>query len=773
MLERAGASIVVVDASQPRDAVGGRAIVTVDGDASGPPPDIAVQPGDAAYVMFTSGTSGAPKGVTIEHGALADAFSALQQHVGLEPRDIVLASTALGFDPSLRELLFPLTVGACIAITSAPLGLDPVAAARIAEDSAATVVQGTPTTLQMLLDAGWSPKGPATVWSCGDRLTTEVAEHLLSRVGTDGAVWNLYGVTENTQCAFAGRVEGAASPIPVGRPLPGVIAEVVDETFAPVPFAMDGELLLGGTGLARGYLDPTSDASFVDLPRGRRYRTGDIARWQPASGSGGELVFVGRGDSQVKLRGIRIELGELEAVLRTHPAVVDAVADVRDARLVAWAVLEPGVAVHPGELRAHAAASLPITLVPGVVAAIDAVPRTASGKVERARLTTPTATAAEPTSAGGSVPTSETERMMAALWDELLAPGRALRLDDDFFAMGGHSLLVVELAVEIDLRFGHELPITQLFDTPTLGGLSTAIDALGPPRSTTPANPETAAVTLRSGRDGAPPLFLVPGVGGTVLALHRVAPMIEYPHPVVGFEAPGHRGGPIEQTVEQLAEAYLEALHEVQPTGPVAIGGFSFGGYVAFEMACRLTAAGRDVQLALLDTGVPGGLPGGEKRTRRRRAVRRVERLRDRLLGRVDGRAARPPHLAARVRPNLTAVGNAARKAASRYRPPRGRPVTGITIVVSSKRSAETLAEGWQRVADAPTVVRVVGGRHGALLWDRTTAAAVAAILNDLVANVPTAAQAGSQAGGGPHGGRGADGRTGTGAPSASATSSQ
>lgn len=467
-------AVITTNARRDQLAATGVPLVLVDGDAAAIRARPTAAPArtagrdDLAYVMFTSGSTGRPKGVMIDHGALAGFFVAFSDRMGLRGDDRVLASTALTFDPSLRELLLPLALGGSVVVAPRVLALDAPGAARLVASTGVTVVQGTPTTLRILLDAGWDGRGEVTIWSCGERLSSSLAAQLGAEAS---AVWNLYGPTEATQCATAQLVERTDREIPIGTPLAGVSVTVVDDALAPVPVGVVGELVIGGRGVSRaGYLGEPGDA-FVTTAAGRCYRTGDLVRRNAA----GTLHFVGRRDTQVKVRGVRIELGEIEAALSALDGVRNAVADVRDDRIVAWVVCETGSARSPDELRRSSAARLPSGLVPVAVQLVDRLPTTTSGKVDRAALADPiVADGNEPGT--GTPPATATEMALAEIWASVLPVDGPISREDDFFALGGHSLLVIELVHDVAERFGVQLRLAQLFETPTLAELARMID---------------------------------------------------------------------------------------------------------------------------------------------------------------------------------------------------------------------------------------------------------------------------------------------------------
>ncbi|HEX2163046.1 MAG TPA: thioesterase domain-containing protein, partial [Thermoanaerobaculia bacterium] len=409
---------------------------------------------------------------------------------------------------------------------------------------------------------------------------------------------NGYGPTENTTFTACHRVGPVDGPVPIGRPIAGTTAYVVDAALRPVPPGVAGELVTGGAGLARGYLGgPAATAArFVPnpftgegggAPGERLYRTGDRARWLP----GGVLEFLGRLDTQVKVRGFRIEPGEVEAALVARPEVREAVVVARDdgagaTRLVAYAVPEDGAGqVRPEALQAALRERLPDFMVPSAVVLLAELPLDTNGKIDRRALP-------EPDLGGTAVPPrDELERELLAVWEDVLGrpvPG----VEDDFFALGGHSLLAVRLLHRVRERFGADLPLGSLFTEGTVASQARRLRARGGAED---AAASPVVVPVRTG-DGAP-FVCVHAIGGNVVGYHELARRMG--RPFLGLQSPPEGPPP---SVEAMAERYLAELRAAGAAGPWHLGGWSMGALVAWEMARRLTAAGEEVALlALLD----------------------------------------------------------------------------------------------------------------------------------------------------------------------------
>ncbi|MFE2018779.1 amino acid adenylation domain-containing protein [Streptomyces sp. NPDC059499] len=439
-------------------------------------------PSQPAYVLYTSGSTGRPKGVEVPHSALANVLGALRDHLGSGPEDRWLGLTSLSFDISAVELLLPLVTGGRVVLVPEGGHRDGPALLRLVRGEGITHVQATPSGWRLLLDAGLTGAAAGlTALTGGEALPPALASDLAA---VSKRLVNVYGPTETT--IWSTLAEPAVTDdghVLIGEPLANTRAYVLDERLRPVPYGLAGELCLGGAGLAHGYRHRPglTAARFLPDPYGppgsRIYRTGDLVRRLP----GGGLVYLGRSDTQVKLRGHRIELGEIEARLASHPSVAQAAAAVHgtdgDRRLSAY-VVPVGPAPSAQELHAHLSATLPAAAVPGTYTVLDAFPLTPNGKLDRAALPEPVPDRSGPAAAGATDGELDpTTGAVLAIWREVLALDD-LGPDEDLFDLGGHSLTITAIAARIHQNLGVDVPLDVFFDTPTVHGVTAAVTAL-------------------------------------------------------------------------------------------------------------------------------------------------------------------------------------------------------------------------------------------------------------------------------------------------------
>ncbi|MQY15426.1 Tyrocidine synthase 3 [Streptomyces sp. RB5] len=445
-----------------------------------PPLPAAPDPALPAYVLYTSGSTGRPKGVEIPHSALANVLGSLRDRLGSRASDRWLALTSLSFDISGVELFLPLITGGRVVLTPEGVHRDGPALLALLAEERVTHVQATPSGWRLLLDAGLTDTG-LTALTGGEALPVSLAAALAA--ATTRLV-NVYGPTETTiWSTYADPAVSDDGTVTIGEPLCNTRVYVLDANLRPVPYGVPGELHLAGDGVAHGYRGRPglTAARFLPDPYGppgaRMYRTGDLVRRAP----GGGLEYLGRSDTQIKLRGHRIELGEIEARLATHPTVAQAAAALRgpdtDRRLVAYVVLTDP-AFDPTELRAHLAETLPAAVLPNAYVAIDAFPLTPNGKLDRAALPEPTSARPEPAAPEGAADELDAiDTAVLEIWRDVLELDD-LGPDEDLFDLGGHSLTITAMAARIHQNLGIDVPLDVFFDTPTARGVATAVRAL-------------------------------------------------------------------------------------------------------------------------------------------------------------------------------------------------------------------------------------------------------------------------------------------------------
>jgi amino acid adenylation domain-containing protein len=482
MLENSGAALLLTEhgvSEALRARLAAAAPVLLLGDIDGPPvnlpPPSGTSPDDLMFVLYTSGSTGQPKGVMIKHRSVVNLLCGMPVMPGMQASDVVLGLTTLSFDIAVVELFLPLTVGATIVLVNDTDALDAKRIIRHLEG--VTVMQATPSRYRLLLEAGWQGAPGLVAITGGEAMTRDLSRAILQRCSR---LWNLYAPTETTVYSIGIELGPDEGPVPIGRPMANVRAYVLDESLEPVPVGAIGELFIGGDGVAVGYRgNPQLTAErflpdpFAGTPGARMYRTSDRARWRPD----GTLDFLGRLDHQVKIRGYRVELGEIEAVLASHPAVVRAAVIIRedrpgDVRLIAYYTVRDNVAVDEGALREHLQARLPSYMLPAHFVLLSAIPLTPNGKVDTRALPLPRV---ERTAAEFAAPASPVERELAAVFADVLGCA-TVPADESFFNLGGHSLLLIAVQTRIAERLGTEIEMVEFFRHPTIRDLAKLVE---------------------------------------------------------------------------------------------------------------------------------------------------------------------------------------------------------------------------------------------------------------------------------------------------------
>ena len=562
-------------------------------------------PDDPAYIIYTSGSTGRPKGVVIPHRAVCNFIASMVREPGIDREDRLLAVTTLGFDIAVLELLLPLAVGAQVVLAGQSALTDGAQLRQLLETHDVTMMQATPSTWRMLIEAGWRGAPGFRALVGGESLMPDLAVALLERCA---AAWNMYGPTESTIWSSCWRVDDSArnGRISLGSPIDNTKFHVLDSYNQHCPIGVPGELCIGGAGLAKGYhgrpeLDEASFMAdpFSQYPDARLYRTGDKARWL----NDGCLQYMGRLDFQIKVRGFRIEPGEIESRLARHPELRGSVVVAQedrpgDVRMVAYSVPRDEMP-EPEELREYLRRHLPDYMVPQHFVELDAIPVLPNGKIDRSRL--PAASAHLVGGLPTLAPRNELERRVWRLWCEVLGFD-GFGIDDNFFDLGGHSMLAVRLIGRIRQNLGIQIALPRLFENPTIRTFVPFLEAAEEPAS-------AELVALQPDGD-LTPIFCICGIR----IYQELADQFRPTRPVYGVFVPDELSL-VEQVdthsplidVSSLARKYLQVIRQRQPRGPYQLIGLSFGGVLAYEISQQILRSGEGVGLLMiLDSNLPG-----------------------------------------------------------------------------------------------------------------------------------------------------------------------
>jgi amino acid adenylation domain-containing protein len=591
----------------------------------------AATPDGAAYIIFTSGSTGTPKGVEIEHRSLVNyIWWAAGMYSSGESLAWPLFSS-LAFDLTVTTLFTPLISGGRIVVYLGDPGLQSMVVLKVIDDNAVDIIKLTPAHLAMIRDRNLETTRLRKFIVGGEDFKTGLARDITKAIPHPIEIYNEYGPTEATVGCMIHRFDidrDQSASVPIGVPAANAGIYVLSKDYQPTGPGIIGEMFIGGDGLARGYFNrpDLTDERFrtVTDPRDglsklRLYKTGDLARWKPE----GRLEFLGRADHQVKVGGTRIELGEVEARLLKHPHVRECAVAIATsvakpatqtmashvesptveggiARLVAYYVSSKPLTV--ADLRAHLAEELLESMIPTHYVCLERMPLTSNGKIDRSSLPEPTAENIQPAQKFAP-PSTETEKTLAALWCELLKV-KSIGRRDNFFDLGGHSLLVVRAVSRMRKTFGVDVQLRNLLERPTLAELAEVIDGMrrvahsNAPSSLEGAREEIFQFHARGDR---PPLYFFHGdlISGH-LSVRRMAELFGPDYPIISIDPHGLHGGPIPPSIEEMAADRLPLMLERLASGPFLLGGKCNGAVVAFEAARLLMAAGHKVEIVAM-----------------------------------------------------------------------------------------------------------------------------------------------------------------------------
>ncbi len=685
-------------------------------------------PSDLAYVIYTSGSTGKPKGAGVCHDGLLNVVQAIGRDLALRERDVALATATIAFDISNLEIYVPLTSGATLHLMERHFAGDGLKLIELIRTTNAALVFGTPTSWRLMLEAGWKGSPNLQIITGGEVLPLSLAR-ILTRMTR--ALWNHYGPTETSICATRERVLPDAEIITLGWPIDNVNIYVLDGDLQPVATTEVGEIYIGGVGVGRGYLNREELTARTFLPDpfsertgARMYKTGDLGRLLPD----GRLDFQGRADNQIKLRGFRIELEEIEAAVHEYAGVHAASVQVveygaDDKRLVAYFLGDQTVTIQG--LRDFLRQRLPYFMLPSELIPLEALPMTINGKIDREALDA-VRIQFESQERGESsrVPTDNLEAEIRGMWQRLLKV-RSIGPDDDFFDLGGHSLLATRMFAEIEKITGRKIPLSALIQNPTVAKLASYIHS----------RPEIDWPGLMPIQDegSLPPLFIAHGLGSNLLLFRALAEELGPDQPVQGIQLAAPAGAKLEELrLEAFAARSVEEILAIDPVGPYYLAGHSLGGLLVFEIATQLRRRGREIGLlALLDCNLhvaqrSKNLPPAEPVPFRKKAAhwrKKISRLFEggivnslwrkflykKLMYTIE--LLRLTHREGQYRPQIFGLDPYIALFAEGYQPqPSDQDV--VLFVAEDELTPESAARGWSQVVRGRVEVRKIPGSH-------------------------------------------------------------
>ena len=557
------------------------------------------------YILYTSGSTGKPKGVQVKYRGLVNFLLSMQKAPGITADDIVLATTTISFDIAELEVFLPLISGALLVVANSETVRDGRALLDIARGEKITIMQGTPFMWRTMIEAEWDDILPLKILCGGEAMSMELAKQLVTRCNE---LWNMYGPTETTIWSLIKRISVDDELITIGDAIDNTQVYILDDAQNEVAKGTVGELCIGGDGVAKGYLNRPEltaekfiDDKFTGVAGEKVYRTGDLGKVL----DNGEILCMGRLDHQIKIRGYRIETEEIEHQLKQQENVNNALIilykdALENSHLVAYIVPEKAIErdntnEYIKKWKVAIGLKLPEYMVPTIFMVINAIPLMANGKVDRNALPAPVN---QQSLTEYEAPKTETEIALAAIFLKKVAIEK-IGINDNFFELGINSLIAVSIMVQVEKQFGKRLPLSMLLKYPTIKQLALLI------LDDKPDSPYTSLVPIKPGGNKLP-VYIIHGIGLNLLNLYNLVSHLDAEQPVYGLQAIGLDGTmELPGSMEEIAQFYNEEIIKHDPSGPYLIAGYSFGGYIAFEMVRQLQAMGKEVRLlAMFDTNL-------------------------------------------------------------------------------------------------------------------------------------------------------------------------
>ncbi|WP_281337150.1 non-ribosomal peptide synthetase [Flavobacterium eburneipallidum] len=559
--------------------------------------DFKVDTTSAAYIIYTSGSTGKPKGVQVAHCNAINLVYSMAAAPGISAKDKIFSVTTISFDAMVMETYLPLLFGACVVFVNEETRRDGRLLLKKAVEDKITMMWGTPSIWQILLDSGWEKPLPIKALIGGEPVPKPLAHELLAKCDE---LWNIYGPTETTVCSLLTQISINDDPITIGKPIANTIVYLLDANRNPVRQGEIGEIVIAGDGVSLGYLnrpDLTEERfipnHFEKESNGKMYLSGDLGKLLP----NGQVQCLGRKDHQVKVRGYRIELGEIEHSLMSIDNIKTAAVLAKNDILIAFIVAENEITNQQNQIqlwRNELESQLPTFMVPHVFHILEKMPTTSNDKIDRKALS-------EYKSNWESIPEytaprTEEEKLVATIWKESLNLEH-IDIYSNFFEIGGHSIKAVKVMIEIEKKIGKQIPISSLFEYSTIEKFAQLLN---------PDNKIESDCLVPIKQNGSKvPLFIVHGAGLDVLNFVNLSKHFDEDQPIYAIQGSAKKYDEWYDSIEDMAAHYIDAIVKIHPNGPYALAGFSFGGIIAFEMTRQLKEQGKNVSLtALLDTYV-------------------------------------------------------------------------------------------------------------------------------------------------------------------------